>query len=534
MSRSLFCGVLALTFAVSACTTFQSSERLPASAASTYVNPQFEELRGLISNSLDIRARAIKFAELKKVDQGVDVKMTGAENNRLRTTGLEYARIRDRMLAIAQKDGAHFGMNKKVVLTPGKGTKFDTIRKPYIGAARGRPDTIIEVWNIDPLDSAGQKAIFDIQMGLASALILMDNYAVAIAPYVANKKVNYVLNYDIESQQKKLREISDSYTDPERRNQLSQAIDFVDKAMKFRREKMIDTNEQETFLYEIAQSSIWYVMVKNGETGTGIGDRLGNVWDRIMLRGTRGIRGLSYGASMGFGNMMGVFASRRGYLDNMPQSEREGLIKEMKPLDILLEKTPFRISDHVIPGHYGHVAIWIGTEEQLKDLKVWDDIPKDVQARIRSGHHIVEALRPGVQINTLDHFLNIDDFAVLRDVRSNITDEYRRQAILTAIRQIGKEYDFNFDVNTSIRIVCSEIAYVVFDDIEWPLEETVKRYSISPDAVAKMAVGNQRMFQPEIIYYKGKRLNKDLNYTLEQLLKDDDAEYAKLEQYLNQ
>lgn len=218
----------------------------------------------------------------------------------------------------------------------------------------------------------------------------------------------------------------------------------------------------------------------------------------------------------------------------MPQSEREGLIKEMKPLDILLEKTPFRISDHVIPGHYGHVAIWIGTEEQLKDLKVWDDIPKDVQARIRSGHHIVEALRPGVQINTLDHFLNIDDFAVLRDVRSNITDEYRRQAILTAIRQIGKEYDFNFDVNTSIRIVCSEIAYVVFDDIEWPLEETVKRYSISPDAVAKMAVGNQRMFQPEIIYYKGKRLNKDLNYTLEQLLKDDDAEYAKLEQYLNQ
>ena len=32
----------------------------------------------------------------------------------------------------------------------------------------------------------------------------------------------------------------------------------------------------------------------------------------------------------------------------------------------------------------------------------------------RNGARIVEALRPGVQINTLDHFLNIDDLLVLR------------------------------------------------------------------------------------------------------------------------
>ena len=30
--------------------------------------------------------------------------------------------------------------------------------------------------------------------------------------------------------------------------------------------------------------------------------------------------------------------------------------------DILLEKTPFRLTDKLIPGYWGHAAVWIGTE----------------------------------------------------------------------------------------------------------------------------------------------------------------------------
>ena len=30
--------------------------------------------------------------------------------------------------------------------------------------------------------------------------------------------------------------------------------------------------------------------------------------------------------------------------------------------DILLEKTPFRLTDKLIPGYWGHAAVWIGGE----------------------------------------------------------------------------------------------------------------------------------------------------------------------------
>ncbi|MNL27035.1 hypothetical protein D3C87_1486000 [compost metagenome] len=184
----------------------------------------------------------------------------------------------------------------------------------------------------------------------------------------------------------------------------------------------------------------------------------------------------------------------------------------------------------MIPGHYGHVAIWTGTERQLKDLGVWEQIPAAIQERIRNGHYIVEALRPGVQINTLHHFMNIDDFLVLRDNRP-VDDAYRRKAILQAIAQIGKEYDFNFDVNTQNRIVCSEIAYVVFTDVKWPTEEMVKRYTISPDNVAQLAVNQNPILDPVILYYNGKRYNRDLRHSLSLLMKATDESYAEFERF---
>ena len=46
-------------------------------------------------------------------------------------------------------------------------------------------------------------------------------------------------------------------------------------------------------------------------------------------------------------------------------------------------------------------------------------------------------------MNTLEHFLNIDDLAVLR--MKSMGSEAPAQSIVRALRQVGKEYDFNFD-----------------------------------------------------------------------------------------
>ena len=228
-------------------------------------------------------------------------------------------------------------------------------------------------------------------------------------------------------------------------------------------------------------------------------------------------------ASKAFGNAIGLVETRKGYLLQLPEGEKAAIAAAMEPLDVVLEKTPFRLTDKFIPGHWGHVAVWVGTEDQLTRLGVWDDplvVPH--HEAIRGGRSMVEALRPGVQINTLEYFLNVDDLLVVR--HTNLTDAQRREYVRNAFRQIGKAYDFNFDVETDRRIVCSELAYVVFKDEQWPTSRTLGRYTISPDNVAVKAA-SKNPFTPVILYYEGYRIDGRLEATLEALLARD---YAKV------
>jgi uncharacterized protein YycO len=199
-----------------------------------------------------------------------------------------------------------------------------------------------------------------------------------------------------------------------------------------------------------------------------------------------------------FGNTVGLYESRKGklYQDTVA---KKNIQEVLQPLDILLEKTPFRLTDKLIPGHFGHVAIWTGTRAELIDLDL-DKNPYIEPHLATIGAHaatskddpqIIEALRSGVQLNTLDHFMNVDDIAILRPVfDSENQTELTKEALIMAFRQLGKAYDFNFDVNTTDKIVCSELAYISFPSIDWPTEKTLGRHNISPDNVAKLAWNN--------------------------------------------
>ena len=183
-----------------------------------------------------------------------------------------------------------------------------------------------------------------------------------------------------------------------------------------------------------------------------------------------------------FGNTVGLVESREGKLYKR-SDVLENLTQELNAGDILLEKTPFRLTDKFIPGHWGHAAIWIGTEKELKELGVWDHpLVKRYRKNILAGRGVVEALRSGVEMNPLAHFLNVDDVAVLRN--RGFKKEVRAETIIQTLRQVGKEYDFNFDIETSDKIVCSELVYTSYTRMDWPTEKTLGRATISPDNVA--------------------------------------------------
>ena len=196
---------------------------------------------------------------------------------------------------------------------------------------------------------------------------------------------------------------------------------------------------------------------------------------------------VKFRASQVTGNTMGMVRWRAGKLKN-DKVVLAAMLSQLQPGDILLEKTPFTLTDKSIPGHFGHAAIYTGTAEQLKAIgaEVKPIIAKQM-GNIAKGRGVVEALRSGVQLNSLQDFMNIDDVAILR--LKNITPAQQIEIVNLAIANLGKKYDFNFDVNTTDTIVCSELVYIAYPQVDFVTKNVLGSFTVSPDDIALRAGG---------------------------------------------
>ncbi|PLX83090.1 MAG: hypothetical protein C0616_00860 [Desulfuromonas sp.] len=209
--------------------------------------------------------------------------------------------------------------------------------------------------------------------------------------------------------------------------------------------------------------------------------------------------------SMLFGNAVGLVETRKGKLFQRREVQTD-LTTTLEPGDILLEKTPFRLTDKLIPGYWGHAAIWIGSEQELRDLGLWDHpLVRSHRQEIRQGRSVVEALRSGVEINPLESFLNIDSVGVLR--RPGLSSDNRRQIILQALRQVGKDYDFSFDVESLDRVYCSKLIYLAYHGIDWSVHESFGRLTISPDDVAQ-GIFAENALELVSFYHDGRKVRE--------------------------
>ena len=219
-----------------------------------------------------------------------------------------------------------------------------------------------------------------------------------------------------------------------------------------------------------------------------------------------------------FGNIAGRYEERKGKLYHNKKIEKD-IVKHLRSADILLEKTPFRLTDKMIPGYWGHAAIWIGNEKELRALGIWDHpVVKKYHRQIQAGFLVAESLRQGTTLHTLSHFLNIDDLAVLRHNKP-ISKSEKAKIIILALRQIGKAYDFNYDVETTDKIVCSQLVYLSYTDIEWPTESILGRYTISPDNIA-VKVTKGKLLTTILLYVDGKEVKSHKNKTMRRLLEE--------------
>lgn len=212
---------------------------------------------------------------------------------------------------------------------------------------------------------------------------------------------------------------------------------------------------------------------------------------------------IANGASSTFGAVAGNIAWREGYLKNNT-TLLERLNNELKPFDLLMEKKAYKFTDLTIPGHWGHVGVYMGTKEQLQALGLWDHPSiEPFKEEIAKGKNIFQVRRWGLVFDSLTDFVNLDEMAVLRVKGFTLKGRDSLSQTLQFLgEQIGKEYDFSFDAMTGETITCTEIVAFSYGEIAWPMEELLGRLTISPNDLAKLAFYTNSPLQT-IMYVTG-------------------------------
>lgn len=342
-----------------------------------------------------------------------------------------------------------------------------------------------------------------IMLSLAAALVMYDNYLLTATLFEGDAKLRQLLNEGDRGYQlskAELIKVSISYNSIAKRARVRRAMRFYEKALAKGTSRRVNQ-----YLATLIDQSPSYDMVREWSPLYVIGRKLG-ILENITVDSIRALEdeGVSL-FSMLFGNAVGLVETRKGKLYARKDVHAE-LQSTLTCGDILLEKTPFRLTDKLIPGYWGHAAVWIGTERELRDLGIWDHpLVQKYHHDIRSGNSVVEALRSGVEMNQLKRFLNIDSIGVLR--REGLSSQDRKQIVLQTLRQVGKSYDFNFDVESLEKVYCSKLVYLAYNGVDWPVKRSFGRTTFTPDDVA-VNVFSADALQLVSFYHDGKKVQE--------------------------
>ena len=360
-----------------------------------------------------------------------------------------------------------------------------------------------------------------VMISLSAMLLRYDNYLIAYINYENNTKLREFLNdkdsaYDIP--ENTLSDMTNTYNSMLHRDDVKKMIAFYDENIQ-----TYEAVNENFFLYLkiMIDQSPSYQLGFDDTTEYAV-DNLDSLYNTTVDAGNDVLSEMTNTLSKTLGNTAGLVETRKGklYEDATVATHVRSVIKAG---DILLEKTPFRLTDKLIPGHWGHAAVYVGTADELIALGIWDHpVVEPFQQDILNDKLIDEALRDDVQLNTIEHFLNVDDISIMHDHTES--DEAKAERIILALRQLGKEYDFNFDIETSVQIVCSELIYVTSIMIDWITEELVGINTISPDNVAVKSIEEMTMFDITLLYHDGEKVTTDKKEMMKTLLEDAEEE----------
>lgn len=162
------------------------------------------------------------------------------------------------------------------------------------------------------------------------------------------------------------------------------------------------------------------------------------------------------------------------HLKPHPEANINRVIPLLKKWDIICMKSPGRLSDKIIPGYFGHSGIYLG-----------DSI-------------FVEVVAPRATYSSPLKFLEGEEFLIIRPLFITDDQHAAMEGLLKA--QIGKRYDFNYNVESPDRLACTELIYLVFDQVDWETVKIAERYMVPPDCLVRTALNSGKL---SVQYYIG-------------------------------
>lgn len=190
------------------------------------------------------------------------------------------------------------------------------------------------------------------------------------------------------------------------------------------------------------------------------------------------------------GPVFGNVVFREGHLET--PAAREAILARLKPMDLLALSSKNRLSGKTLPGLFGHVVLYLGSEADLKRAGLWDDpavVPH--HAAIRKGRHFIEADTNGVHLSDAGHALATDALSILR-LKDGCDDTAcdARAAFAT----LGRDYDFTFDGTDPSKLYCTELAQIGLPGVDMP-DRRLYDYTLKlpDDLVATVLAGKSEL-----------------------------------------
>jgi len=229
-------------------------------------------------------------------------------------------------------------------------------------------------------------------------------------------------------------------------------------------------------------------------------------------------------------NLSYIHAPQREYLIHTTDILKRQ--SELQPGDIFLERREWHATNAGIPGYWTHAALYLGSLEELdtyfQGLETLEDNSFSTYISIKypeayttlnnnleESMRVIEAMRPGVILNSLEETATCDSMAALR--KKNITKEEQFKVVTQALSHFGKPYDYTFNFLNDNALVCSELVYKSYlntPGLELKLDELNGALLYSPNSFAEKFANELDGQDPElelVFFLDGNDKTKEVN-----------------------